>query len=136
MGKRDFKVTAPKGVARPVVTPKTDDEPNVAVSLRYWHTGSECISVWQRTELERLRKLIDKIQGLTATKVRLDHGLEHKLHKAAPKRGFTRPSGLSKDIPMCELRVTSKARVHGALHNDIFYLVWLDRNHDVFPSGK
>ena len=136
MGKGKVKVAARREQARPIIATAKRQEPTVAVSLRHWHSGAECISCWQRNDLEKLRKLIDKIQGMTTTKIRNDIGLEHKLHRTSPAKGFPRPSGLSKDIPLCELRVTGKARVHGALHQDIFYLVWLDRNHNVFPNGK
>lgn len=111
-------------------------EKPVSVSLRYWHTGSQCLSDWQKKELSGLRKLIDKLQKLTPTAIRSDPGLFWKAHSGAAARGFSRPSDLSADITLCEVRVSGKARVHAALHDGLFYLVWLDRNHDVFPSGK
>lgn len=125
--------------------PVADDQPpgmalrpselKVSVSLRYWHSGSQCLSDWQRGELSKLRKLIDKVQDLSATQVRTDPGLQWKLHKGPTARGFARPTALSRDIDLCELRVDQKARVHGALVNDTFYLVWLDRSHAVFPEA-
>lgn len=125
--------------------PVADDQPQgmalrsveqkVSVSLKYWHSGSQCLSDWQRGELSKLRKLIDKVQGLSTTQVRTDPGLQWKPHKGPAARGFARPTALSRDIDLCELRVDQKARVHGALLNDTFYLVWLDRSHAVFPEA-
>lgn len=111
-------------------------EAHIAISLKYWHSGSQCLSDWQRSELTKLRKLIDKVQGLTASQVRNDPGLQWKVHKGPAARGFARPAALSKDIDLCELRVDGKARVHGALFDGTFFLVWLDRAHAVFPDGK
>lgn len=81
-----------------------------------------------------MRKLIDKVQGLTPNQIRSDPGLIWKKHLGAVARGFARPAALSKEIEMCELRVDSKARVHGAIFDGVFYLVWLDRLHAVFPE--
>ena len=115
------------------IEPKVDLEP-IYVSLKHWHTGAQCLSEWRQGELEKLRKLIDKIQKLTTVQIKTDPALYWKQHGTGkPQPGFNRPASLSKDIPLCELRVSGKARVHGALLDDIFYLVWLDRNHGAFP---
>jgi hypothetical protein len=87
-------------------------------------------------QLQHLRKLIDKVQGLTPSQVKTDPGLQWKAHKGPAAIGFARPASLSRDVPLCEMRVGGKARVHGALIDTTFYLVWLDRVHAVFPSGK
>lgn len=41
---------------------------------------------------------------------------------------------LSADISWCEMRVTQKARVHGFRAGNAFFLVFLDRNHEIFPG--
>lgn len=41
---------------------------------------------------------------------------------------------LSEDIGWCEMRVTQKARVHGFRAGQGFFLVFLDRGHDIFPG--
>lgn len=133
---KKFKVAAPVAAPGVVRVGQAAEKP-VHVSLRYWHTGSQCISVWQRGELEKLRKLIDKVQKLTPTAIRTDAGLHWKNHNGPPRgKGWSSPAGLSKDVPICELRVDNKARVHGAIYEGTFYLVWLDRNHEVFPAKK
>ncbi|WP_156629631.1 hypothetical protein [Methylobacterium sp. Leaf85] len=109
----------------------------VTISMQYWHSGSECISEWQRPELKKLAKLINKVQGFTEASLKADPGLGWKLHSGPAKGGgFSRPTYLSKDIELSELRVDGKSRVHGALIDDIFFLVWLDRGHAVFPQKK
>ena len=118
----------------PIVLGQPKEEKPVSVSLRYWNTGSQCLSVWQKKELTHLRKLIDKLQGMTPSAIRSDPGLYLKYHSGPAARGFSRPTGLSADIALCEVRVSGKARVHAALHDGLFYLVWLDRNHDVYPG--
>lgn len=108
----------------------------VEVNLKHWNTKSQCISDWPKKDLISLRKFIDKVQTLTPTTVRTDSGLSYKLHKGPPGgRGFSRPSSLARDITLFELRVSGRARVHCYLSNEQLYLVWLDRNHEVFPDG-
>lgn len=118
------------------VSPAVKQEP-VSVSLQFWHSGSQCLSVWNQSELKKLRKTIDKIQTLTAAGIRTDAGLQFKMHSGPPiGSGFGRTSSMPKDFSLCEVRVDLKSRLHGVLASNVFFLVWLDRGHDVFPSGK
>ena len=135
MSKRNkFRINPGEKVNQPLKL-GADSTP-VSISLKYWHSGSQCISRWQRGELERLRKFIDKAQGLTAKEIITDPGFYWKAHKGPAKgSGFSRPSQLSKEISLCELRVSSSSRVHGVLLDNTFFLVWLDRVHEVFPEG-
>lgn len=113
------------------------DSKKVSISLEFWHSGSQCLSDWNNQELKKLRKAIDKVQTLTASGVRTDPGLQWKLHSGRPlERGFSKPTSMPKEYTLSELRVSDKARLHGCLVNSSFFLVWLDRNHAVFPSGK
>lgn len=105
------------------------------ISLKYWHAGSQCLSAWQPSELKKLRKFIDTIQVLSRDGLGTG-GIQAKPHKGTTGAGFARPSSLSKDLAMFEMRIDQKARVHGVFQHDIFFLVWLDRNHAVFPEGK
>ncbi|SFK39360.1 MAG6450 family protein [Methylocapsa palsarum] len=108
----------------------------IEVSFKYWSSGSECLSDWQQAQLKFLRKFVDKIQNLTPTEIQTDQGLCYKLHKGKTSSGFSRPAAVSKDIALAEMRISGKSRVHGFVESGRFYLVWLDRNHAVFPSGK
>jgi hypothetical protein len=128
------------------VHPPSSQQPNVtldhtaqpvSISLKYWHPNVECLSDWGKEDLKRLRKFIEKVQSMSWAQIKTDGGLGYQVHKGPPKgRGFSRPSALSQDQPMIEMKVTQKARVHGVGSTDTFFLVWLDRNHAVFPSGK
>lgn len=55
-------------------------------------------------------------------------GLGFTSFKADP---FKRPSQLSLDIPLSEMRVNDKARFFGARKNAVYYVIRLDRNHSV-----
>lgn len=60
----------------------------VTVSLKYWPSGEQCLSDWQKAELGKLSKLIDKVQKLTVSETKTDPGLYWKSHKGAPATGF------------------------------------------------
>lgn len=116
---------------------KIVNENEVEINLKHWHSGCQCISEWQPKDLKAFRKFIDKAQGLTPSAMRADPGLEYELHKGLPKgHGFSKPTSIPKDITLAEMKVSGKARVHGFLRENQFYLIWLDRSHEVFPSGK
>jgi len=125
---------AKKDVRPQVKSGSPKAESPLSVSLKYWHSKSQCISFWQKSELEKLTKCVDKIQSLTASTLKNDPGLYWKLHHGPAASGFSRPAALSRDITLCEVRVASKARLHAAIFDSTFFLVWLDRNHEVFPE--
>lgn len=109
----------------------------VSVSLKYWHSSSQCVSEWGRDELKKLRRFVEKIQSMSWPQIKADGGLDYCIHKGPPKgHGFSRPTSLSKDQSLIEMKVGGKARVHGVETDDTFFLVWLDRSHAVFPDGK
>jgi len=104
------------------------------VSLKYWQTKAECISDWQKGDLAKFSRAVDKIQTLTLAKMKADSGLYWKPHAGKAAHGFSRPSELSDDVNLFEVRVASKARLHAAVVDNVFFLIWLDRNHGVFPE--
>jgi hypothetical protein len=132
----EIKLPDEEPVETPVLESVDEKDVLVSVSLKYWHSGTQCFSDWQSKELKRLTRFIDRAQSLTASQIKTDPGLIWKTHRGPAARGFSRPSSLSEDIPLTELRVSDKARVHGAMIDQTFFLVWLDRNHQCFPSGK
>jgi hypothetical protein len=131
----NLRIPDQKPPSGPLTLPDKAPKPNLHISLKYWHAGSECLSAWQRNELKKFRKLVDIVQA-TNREGLVGGGTQLKPHKGTTGSGFARPAALSKDLTMYELRVDQTARVHGVFQNDIFFLVWLDRRHAVFPSGK
>jgi hypothetical protein len=106
----------------------------VTVTLRYWVTRAESLAEWRQEELEGFTRFAEKAQRMTMDEFRTDPGLRFKTHKGPAKgRGFARPGDLSEDQVLSEVRVGRAARVHGVVEGDMFHVVWLDRNHAVFP---
>ena len=113
----------------------SDDE-GVSVSLKYYRQETECFSDWHTDELKKFSGLIKKIKQLSAGKLKGYKPLCEP-HKYAPAEArFSRPEQLSEDLSFFELKVDSSnaARVHGVFVGSVFFLVWLDRLHAVYPD--
>jgi len=67
--------------------------------------------------------------------LRSPSGVVHHKHAPAEDR-FTRHAKLSEDLKFFEIKVdqSNKARMHGVILGSVFYLVWLDRLHAVYPE--
>lgn len=104
----------------------------VSISLKYYDKNCECFSKWKKDELKGLSSLIGKIAQLEANKLR--SGTRYcSSHKGPSNRErFQRPDWLSEDITLYELEVTDKARIHGFFVDNVFFLLWLDREHECF----
>jgi hypothetical protein len=112
-------------------------DPHVSISLKYYHKKSECWSDWRERELKDLSNTIDKLRSVSASELKRGGGPHFDSHKGPPKGpGFKRPKNISEDMQFYEIGLNQRARIHGILVGSVFFLVWLDRGHKVFPSGK
>jgi hypothetical protein len=111
--------------------PESEDLP-LHISLKYFDGSYECFSEWQRGELKAFTNFIDKLREHNWERVRRTPGFgytEHNRQHLPRKRILTL---ISPDTTLFELRVTQKARVHGFKVQSVFFLVWLDRNHEIY----
>lgn len=112
------------------------------VNLKYYDSHYQCFSAWSSDELSAFSAFIEKMkdskwQGIykTAGKSGTKTGFGYTIHKdlsKLPKKSII--DSISPDVTYFELRVTQQARVHGFRLMDAFYLIWLDRSHDVYKS--
>jgi len=110
-------------------------EDTVSISLKYYKRSCECWSDWQTKELKEFSKTVEKLRKYTIQQLTTHGGPHYDTHKGPPKgAGFSRPDDVSKDIQFCEIGIGAKSRMHGFIVGTVFFLVWLDRGHKVFPS--
>lgn len=109
----------------------------VSISLRYYQKKPECWSDWSERELKAFTKMIGQLRDQTSEEIKgrgATGSPPCKIHKGECKTsGFTRPTEISEDLAFYELKATDKARLHGFFVDNVFFLVWLDRNHRAFP---
>lgn len=120
-----------------------DKENNAFVILKYFDGSYQCFSEWSNSELKDFTNFIEKINNMTWNEIYKTSGkgkngkktgLGYTVHKdksVLPNQ--TIMDKLSEDITFFELRVNQEARVHGFRVKSAFFLVWLDRGHDVYP---
>jgi len=104
--------------------------------LKYLRTETECLSEWHRPELKKLVQAIEKMRNMTVHELVVVSRLCSQ-HKYLPKLSrFVRPAGLGPDLPIYEIRVdrSNSARMHGVFIDNVFHLIWLDKNHQVFAG--
>ena len=116
-----------------------DQVPNVG--LRYIDTEYECFSDWNKGELKALSSFLRKMAQTTWTDVLKSGGngankagFGYTVHKDRDK--LPRQKHLdqfSQDITFFELRVTQKARIHGFRVKSVFFAIFLDKDHRVYP---
>lgn len=122
-----------------VASAERQSSPPPSVSLKYFDPRFECFSVWPPDKLAAFSAFVGKLAGHTWEKVyqtggALGHktGLGYTPHKHRGKLPPI-PNAPSEDLTLFELRVTQEARVHGFRMGSIFFLVWLDKDHRVYP---
>lgn len=118
------------------------DEHGIPTNFKYYQSDHQCLSEWEKAELRGLSSLIRKLSQMTWVQVGQSGGTrggktglgltKHRDRKALPQCDAL--DRLSEDLAFFELRVTEKARVHGFRVGNAFCLVWLDRNHEIYPE--
>lgn len=111
------------------------------VYLKYYDHQYECFSDWEKNELKQFSQFVDKLRQTTWVNIYKSGGKSgsktgfgytvHKDTSVLPNQKII--EHLSQDITFFELRVKDKIRVHGFRSKSAFCLIWLDREHQVYP---
>ena len=120
---------------------RTDGE-RPYVNLKYYRPDYQCLSDWTKEKLQSFSGFCRRLTqtrwadiyatgGKAGTKVGLGYTV-HKDHSVLPDN--TELEKFSPDLTWFELRVDGESRVHGFRVKDAFFLVYLDQNHDFYPS--
>lgn len=122
---------------------REDGEEPPYVSLKYYDSNFECFSSWQPGELRQFSDFIRKLRdqrwidvyrsgGKVGHKTGLGYTKHDDRHKLPNHSGL---DDLSPEITFFELRISQSLRVHGFRVQAAFFLVWLDREHRIYPKG-
>ena len=116
-----------------------NDKP-IFISHKYLQHKFQCFADWEKKEMNDYWGFNDTLHTMTWQNVFAQGGKKNKTglgytvikRNVYPDSDFKRK--LSQEITLFELRVNEKARVHGFRMRSIFFLCWLDRNHDITGS--
>lgn len=126
-----------KNVATLIGNNENGDDFNVIISFIHLQNSHQCFSDWSKQEMNDFWNFYKKMHQYTWQQVYLTSGETQKNGIAYtviptskyPNKDFK--ENLSEDITIFELRVTQKGRVHGFRNKAVFYICWLDRNHEI-----
>lgn len=120
----------------------TPKDKEAHINLKYYDKNHECLSEWQTEELKSFSSFIEKINQSSWTDIYKGGGKSgnksglgmtyHKDRSKLPESPIL--DRISPDIKFFELRVTQKIRVHGFRSVSSLFLVWLDRDHKIYPD--
>lgn len=119
--------------------PKSD---NAYVNLKYYRHEHQCFSAWTADELRAFSAFCRKMTQVLWSDIYKSAGsgghktgLGYTVHKKSTVLPNTPDiNSISPDLTWFELRVTEEARVHGFRCKGAFFLVFLDRQHQVYPG--
>ncbi|HEV7310939.1 hypothetical protein [Sphingopyxis sp.] len=113
-----------------------DDDAGVTVSFAHYRAETECLSTWGKSDIKSFVGVMEKMRAMNIATLRNSSICSPHRKGTRLAERFTRPDSIGKDYRMHEIRVdrSNAARMHGVIEGSVFYLVWLDRKHEVFPS--
>lgn len=97
---------------------------------------SHSVDCCQQDELASLAKKLYKLSSMTWKEIREDdkHGLgSEKISQKAIKVQI--PSIVTPDVSLLALRFYKKAPMVGFRKDNIFYIIWLDREFKIYDHG-
>ncbi len=116
-----------------------DSRAGAFVALKYYRPEHQCLSEWRPEELRAFSAFCRKLAQMTWQQI-VETGGRHKTglgwtpveRSQLPRTDFLH--SISEDLSWMELRVTQVARVFGFRAGHAFFLVFLDRTHEIVPT--
>lgn len=111
-----------------------------AFSFLHFDPSPECPSTWPQDNMKSLFDAMRVASSMTWKQVQATGGHGKNAQGIAfkvvnPKQAKRNlPENLAEDIDLAEIRITKKARIFGVRSESIFYVIWLDKDHQVFPE--
>ena len=124
-----------------IPNPKIKEDYKLVFSFEFYDTSEDfCLSKFKREDvkkaLERLRQLNCKTLDEIFRQKKVLHFHEVDWNKTIKKSGF--PSTMANQLSPFQFSLlginNQKARVYGAYQNNIFYIVWFDLDHEIWPT--
>jgi hypothetical protein len=111
----------------------------VFISLRFIQSDHQCFNEWTKQEMKDFWSFNSSIHDKTwslvygsATKnKRNKSGLGYTVMDIDNYPNIKFKKQLSPDITIFELRVNKRIRVHGFRDESVFYICWLDKEHEI-----
>ncbi len=134
MSKKSFKIP----------TPRLSLTEKIHFSFEYYDTTKDkyCLSCWEKEQIKITLTRLKEINCKTLNELRSQRGVYHFgevfWNETIEKLGFDNPLINSMEtFHFALLGINNqRARVYGVYSSNIFYIVWFDLNHIIWPSYK
>jgi len=119
---------------------RTPDKENPSFRFGYADLQNYCLHHANTEQIEALVKALAKMERYTWEQVRTSGGQGQHVgglgyKPVEPTKRMPRfPSDLPEDATIHEIRVTQRMRLFGYREDTIFYIIWFDPDHAIFPE--
>lgn len=116
---------------------------NIKFSFEFYDcSGKYCLSCWPQEKIKKTLERLKDINAKTYKDIMIGRGVYHfgevDWSKTIEKNGF--PDKRIAGLPAFHFSLlgvnNQLARIFGAYSADIFYIVWFDLNHIIWPTEK
>ena len=121
-----------------------DSQKKLVFSFEYYDTCSDkyCLSKFNSSDISTVTKRLQQLNSKTLREIfsqgKVLHFHEVDWNKTIKKNGF--PNSMANRMSPFQFSLNGinnqKARVYGAYGSEVFYIVWFDLNHEIWPSFK
>ncbi len=127
-----------------IPTPKLSLTEKIHFSFEYYDTLKDkyCLSCWEKSQIKDTLNRLKEINCKTLNELKSQRGVYHfrevYWEQTTEKQGFNNPSIKTMEtFHFALLGINNqKARVYGVYSSNVFYIVWFDLNHTIWPSFK
>jgi hypothetical protein len=106
------------------------------VSLKHFDPSQgQSFEEWEKAEL--LAKLLNRWHGHSSKPMIQCFDKKFKIYDAFPENSkFKHPKHVTRDAQWASMHIQSKECIAGHVIGNVFYLVFLDRHHEFWPTDK
>lgn len=123
--------------------PNTQFKDNIKFSFKFYDTScnSYCISTWKQNDIALTLKRLQDISSKTFSEISRKNSYGFRpvsWEQTIKKDGFPDKNANQFDAFHFSLIGVNgqKARIFGAFASNVFYIVWFDLEHEIWPSLK
>ena len=109
---------------------------NFVVSFQFLdRTQGQDFEDWEKEGL--LVKMLNTLRDYCCKPIQDNLGDSFKIYgEFPPNSKFTKPKHVPEDAKWASLHIQGKVCLAGTVYENIFYVVFLDKNHEFWPSKK
>jgi len=140
---KNFEIRKLKLETRSTRIAKTPVDDTQKVSFNFKHLCTShakfCYSSCEKEYFQKLLSRLKDVSTWTAKELRTDHSKTLRSHQinfdswGITERGFNLGEDIGDDAWQISISANAYGRIHGYFIANIFYIIWLDPEHKLYP---